>query len=282
MLLILQRPYKLTIHTSVRHTVATYKNTLFQPCRYIDNYAVASQSTALRPDIRNPTHTPAAAPAPLRFAPALTTVNMLRTHHCQHAPHAKSHNLPSLAPRMRRLLHPARVYWNHAENAKASALRPSRKHIPTTHSSPATHLHIRDLFCACCTTTNSTEVRHSQTSISSGCFHCSRPAQIHEQQLTCHRSLLTCGACCILHSCIGITPKMQRQVHCVRLVNIFQPPIALPQRIYTFAICSAHAALQPIQLKYAIPKPPSHPDVFSAHVLRRFKFAPTHTQATLR
>ena len=178
MLLILQRPYKLTIHTSVRHTVATYKNTPFQPCRYIDNYAVASQSTALRPDIPNPTHTPGAAPAPLRFAPALTTVNMLRTHHCQHAPHAKSHNLPSLAPRMRRLLHPARVYWNHAENAKASALRPSRKHIPTTHSSPATHLHIRDLFCACCTTTNSTEVRHSQTSISSGCFQCSRPAQI--------------------------------------------------------------------------------------------------------
>ena len=87
-------------------------------------------------------------------------------------------NLPSLAPRMRRLLHPALVYRNHAENAKASALRPSPKHIPTTHTSPATHLRIRDLFCACCTTTNSTEIRHSHISISSGCFKCSRPAQI--------------------------------------------------------------------------------------------------------
>ena len=178
MLLILQRPYKLTIHTSVRHTVATYKNMLSQPCRYVDKYSVASQSTALRPAIPNPTHTPAAAPAPLRFAPALTTVNMLRTHHRQHAPHAKRHNLPSLAPRMRRLLHPALVYWDHAENAKASARHPALKHIPTTHTSPATHLHIRDLFCACCTTTNSTEIRHSHISISSGCFQCSRPAQI--------------------------------------------------------------------------------------------------------
>ena len=178
MLLILQRPYKLTIHTSVRHTVATYKNTLFQPCRYVDSYSVASQNTALRPAIPNPTHTPAAAPPPLRFAPALTTVNMLRTHHRQHAPHAKRHNPPSLAPPMRRLLHPALVYRNHAENAKASALRPSLKHIPTTHTSPATNLHIPDLFCACCTTTNSTEIRHSHISISSGCFQCSRPAQI--------------------------------------------------------------------------------------------------------
>ena len=172
MLLILQRPYKLIIHTSVsvRHTVVTYKNMLFQPSRYVDNYSVASQSTALRPAIPNPTHTPAAAPAPLLFAPALTTVNMLPT----------------------------------------------------------------------------------------------------QKEITFHPSLPACGACCILHSCIGITPKMQRQGHGIRHLNIFQPPIPLPQRIYTFAILSAHAALQPIQLKYAIPTSPSHPDVLSAHVLRRF------------
>ena len=85
--------------------------------------------------------------------------------------------------------------------------------------------------------------------------------------------------CCILHRCHGVTMYKRRSVRDALPSNMLQPRTTLPLNIYSLMTSLMPATLPPIQRQQILFAFVCNTDDSTAHILRRFMFAPTLTQA---
>ena len=85
--------------------------------------------------------------------------------------------------------------------------------------------------------------------------------------------------CCILHRCHGVTMYKRRSVRDALPSNMLQPRTTLPLNICSPMTSLMPATLPPIQQQQIIFVFVCNADDSTSHILRRFMFTPTPTQA---